>query len=199
MLSVLGFIKNFGFKPIITLFIVSGCNNNQQSNLMKQNNTFEISYELNAPINQVFEMWVNLELFARWLGPDGANMKFLTNNIKEGETAFWTMTTQDGLTKFGQISYKTIKPNELLVYLQNFCDEHGNFTKAPFSATYPDYLLTTVTFSETETKTKIFVRWEIFGDASPKEIETFNALKENMTVGWTESFIKLEHLLNEAR
>lgn len=105
------------------------------------------------------------------------------------------MTTPDGLTKFGQLNFKTIKPNQLLVYTQNFCDKVGNFIKAPFSATYPDYLLTTVSFSKEENITKVNVKWEISGDATEQEKQTFTSMKEIMKVGWTASFQKLDALL----
>lgn len=75
-------------------------------------------------------------------------MTFLTINVIEGGTSLWTMTTDDGMTKFGQINFKVIKPNQLLTYTQNFCDKDGNFIKASFSDTYPDFLLTTVNFQK---------------------------------------------------
>jgi len=122
-------------------------------------------------------------------------MTFITANVVEGGTSLWTMTTPDGLTKFGQINFKTIRPDDLLIYTQNFCDKDGNFIKAPFSATYPDYLLTTVRFSEEENATKVKVQWEIFGNANERERQTFTEMKEIMKTGWTASFQKLETLL----
>ena len=65
------------------------------------------------------------------------------------------------------------------------------FINAPFSATYPDYLLTTVSFSEEGSTTRVNVKWEIFGNATEQEIETFTGMK----VGWTASFKKLDTLL----
>lgn len=192
-------MKYYIISLLISQFTFFSFNKNQKTNFMKQENYFKISFEFNADAKRVFEMWINPDLFSRWLGPDGAIMKFLNTNFQEGETSLWTMTTPDGLTKFGQITYKTIQPFQLLIYTQNFCDEHGNFIKAPFSATYPDYLLTTVTFSESKTKTTVHVKWEIFGEATHQEIETFNGMKENMKTGWTMSFVKLENLLNETR
>ncbi|MCD8538847.1 MAG: SRPBCC domain-containing protein [Leadbetterella sp.] len=167
---------------------------------MKQDETFEISYTLRTDRKTVFEMWINPGSFSDWLGPDEAVMTFLETNVAEGGTSLWTMITPDGMTKFGQISFKTIEPDQLLVYTQNFCDKDGNFTKAPFSATYPDYLLTTVHFSEEEDNgTGIHVKWEIFGKATEQEKQTFSGMKEIMKTGWTDSFRKLEALLSLGR
>ncbi|MGB4773979.1 MAG: SRPBCC domain-containing protein [Daejeonella sp.] len=164
---------------------------------MNQDDTFEIEYKFQTDVKQVFEMWVNPNNFSRWLGPDGAEMRFLSANIKEGGSSLWTMTTPDGLTKYGKINFKTIKPDQLLVYNQHFCDKDGNFIKAPFSATYPDSLKTTVNFSEIEETTVLKVKWEIDGQASEQERQTFNGMKEIMKGGWTASFQKLDSLLKK--
>lgn len=107
------------------------------------------------------------------------------------------MSTNDGMTKFGQINFKTITPNQLLVYRQNFCDKDGRFIKAPFSDTYPDYLLTTVDFSAENDSTKVNVKWGFYGNTTEKEKETFASMKEIMKIGWTASFQKLEALLRK--
>lgn len=162
---------------------------------MSQDDTFEISCTFKADGRTVFDMWTNPDCFSRWLGPAGAEMVFLTQNVVEGGTSLWAMTTPDGLTKFGQIHFKTIRPEQLLVYTQNFCDKDGNFIKAPFSATYPDTLLTTVNFSEKERKTTVNVKWEIFGSATEEERQTFTGMRETMKSGWAASFQKLVALL----
>jgi len=71
--------------------------------------------------------------------------------------------------KCGQINFKAIKPNQLLVYAQNFCDKDGSFIKAPFSATYPETLLTTVNFLEKDNATNVNVKWDIFGNERDNE------------------------------
>ena len=157
---------------------------------------FIISHIFQAEIKTVYEMWLDPQHFSQWLGPTGAKMTFLKASVKEGETSTWSMTTLDGMTKYGQIHYQTIAPNSSLIYIQNFCDKDGNFIKAPFSATYPNYLLTTVNFEEEEPgKTKVTVTWEIFSEASLDEQKTFNEMQPLMSVGWKASFEKLEVLL----
>lgn len=166
-----------------------------KTSIMNQDTYFEISYTFTTEVKEAFEMWIDPDRFSSWLGPDGAKMTFLTTNVVEGGTSLWTMTTPDGLTKFGQINFKTIIPDQRLVYTQNFCDENGNFIKAPFSETYPDYLLTTVIFSEEENATTVTVKWTIYGNATEQEIQTFSGMKELMKVGWTASFQKQDMLL----
>lgn len=164
---------------------------------MDKANTFEISYSFKQNLNKVFEMWTTPDSFSTWLGPDGAEMKFLSANVIEGGSSFWIMTTPDGLTKFGKINFKTIQSNELLVYSQHFCDKDGNFIKAPFSKTYPDSLLTTIIFSQNGDTTNLTMKWEINGNATEQEKETFASMRDIMKGGWTASFVKLDNLLKQ--
>lgn len=130
------------------------------------------------------------------MGPADAEMSFLSADVREGGTAHWQMLTPDGLTKFGKLHYRTIRPNNQLVYLQHFSDRDGNFIKAPFSDTYPDNLLLTVDFEQVaEDQVKMVVKWEIYGESSELERKTFNGMKPFMVKGWGESFDKMEKLL----
>ncbi|PKA16491.1 SRPBCC family protein [Leptospira haakeii] len=157
---------------------------------------FTISRSFDGDIKTVFGMWVKPDRFVKWLGPAGASMKFISAGVKEGGTSQWSMTTADGVTKYGKINYKKINPNNLLIYTQNFCDMEGNLSKPPFAPTYPDVLLTTVNFTEeAKGKTKVTVKWEIFGEATETERQTFDGMKPVMTVGWGSSFKKLDALL----
>ncbi len=159
-------------------------------------NIFVIEHSFDTNIRTAFDMWVDPNSFSRWLGPDGATMSFISVNIKEGGTSQWSMTTADGVTKYGKLNYKIISPQHLLVYTQNFCDKDGKLSKPPGAATYPDMLLTTVTFSEEgKKKTRVVVKWEIFGQATEAERQTFEKLKPVMTNGWGQSFDKLDSLL----
>ncbi len=183
---------------ISTIFALTSCKGNKKEDKnMDRDETFEISHTFQTDGKRAFEMWTDLVNFSRWLGPDGAEMAFLTANVREEGISCWTMTTNDGMTKFGQINFKTIQPGHLLIYTQNFCDEDGNFIKAPFSATYPDSLLTTVNFTEKENTTEVNVKWEISGNATEQEKQTFKGMKEVMKTGWSASFQKLEILLRQ--
>lgn len=158
---------------------------------------FVIDYTFQADVELLFDMWVNTKHLASWLGPDGAKMWFLRSDATEGGQSQWGMTTPDGVTKYGKLNYKIINPRHLLVYVQHFCNHDGTFAKAPFSDTYPNILLTTVSFREEAGATKITVRWEIFGEATDKERSTFASMKPAMATGWTQSFVKLASLVSK--
>ncbi len=97
---------------------------------------------------------------------------------------------------YGKANYKEItKPNRL-VYTQVFCDENQKITRHPMAPTWPEAMLTTVTLTEEgPNRTRVTVNWEVYGEATAVERETFNKAKGGMTQGWTGSFDKLEEHL----
>jgi hypothetical protein len=83
-----------------------------------------------------------------------------------------------------------------LVYTKNFCDKNGKLCKPPFSATYPDALLTTIQFAkEPNNHTRVTVKWEVHGDATAAERKTFHDMKPQITSGWNSSFDKIDELI----
>jgi uncharacterized protein YndB with AHSA1/START domain len=157
---------------------------------------FLINRSFAADQQTVFEMWVDPEHYANWMGPAGSTMSFLHADVREGGDALWAMTMADGSTKHGRLEYRTIRPCDLFVYAQHFSDASGVLCKPSFAPSYPDRILTTVTFApEGAAETRVTVRWEILGAATTVERDTFEAMKTSMTPGWAGAFDKLESLL----
>lgn len=166
------------------------------SSFNSDQDAFMITRSFKTDIGSVYHAWIDPVKFVSWLGPAGANMKFLRTSVKEGDFSQWTMTTSDGQTKYGRLDYQTIRPPKSLIYTQNFTDKEGQLTKPFFASTYPDKLLTTVSFvADGKSKTTLSVKWEIVGPATDAERKTFKDLKETMKQGWGESFDKLDALL----
>jgi uncharacterized protein YndB with AHSA1/START domain len=157
---------------------------------------FVINRSFDVPRDVMFEMWTDPKHFSQWLPPTGFAMKFITVDIKPGGSSFYCMTGANDMKMYGKAQYKEItKPNRV-VYTQVFCDENGKITRHPLSPTWPETMLTTVTLSEEgANRTRVTVEWEVYGDATPIERETFNKAKAGMTQGWTGSFEKLESYL----
>ncbi|TGL59253.1 SRPBCC family protein [Leptospira sarikeiensis] len=201
------FLQRLFFQSIVLGFflLMIGCATSKQMEVsasaeVDEKDVFIISHSFEADPKTLFEMWTNSDRFSKWLGPKGAKMYFLSVGVREEGSSQWTMTTSDGQTKYGKLHYKKISPNDLLVYAQNFCDKDGKLIKLPMAPTYPDTLLTTVTFTEEgPKKTKVTVRWEIYGEAADAERQTFNGLKSVMKIGWGESFEKLASILKSKK
>ena len=161
---------------------------------------FVINHTFDAPIDLVFEMWTDPRHLARWLPPRGFTMRFIEPDLREGGVTFWSMTDGGEITFHGQSEYLEIDRPRRLVYTQWFCDERKNVSRHPLMPTWPERMLTNVELaSESPDRTRVTVKWEIHGDATPAEVAEFDNEKGGMTQGWTGSFEKLETILEGVR
>lgn len=161
---------------------------------------FVINRSFNAPIKTMFEMWTKPEHFAKWLPPTGFTMEFMTADIREGGFSTYRMTDGGQVTMYGRADYKHVHPHDLLVYTQQFTDAAGKISRHPFAPTWPETMLTTVTFAaEDDDTTRVTVTWDVYGKATADEIKTFVNERPGMTGGWTGSFDKLEEYLTRVR
>lgn len=157
---------------------------------------FVINRSFEAPIEVMFEMWTNPKHFKNWLPPTGFNMEFVKADIKPGGTNMYYMSGPGIDKMYGKINYIDIRKPDLLVYTQEFCDEHGNMSRHPFAPTWPATMLTTVQLtSEGAEQTRVTITWEVHGVATREELETFIKERGGMTQGWSGSFDKLEDYL----
>ncbi len=154
------------------------------------NRSFPVSRE------KMFELWTQPEHFARWLPPAGAEMSFIRVNIKTGGDAFYVMTWGNGPSMHGRVEYREVREPDRLVYTQGFCTEKEEPARHPMSPTWPEKMLTVVTFTEEgPEQTRVTVEWEPDASATPVEVNTFVQGRGGMTQGWTGSFDKLDAVL----
>ncbi|HEY5037669.1 MAG TPA: SRPBCC family protein [bacterium] len=161
---------------------------------------FVINRTFDAPIEQMFELWTDPKHLAQWVPPTGFTMEYLRAEIKKGGTSFYRMDGSNNMKMYGKASYLEItKPNRI-IYTQSFCDEHEKTTRHPMSPTWPETMLTTITLAEEgPERTRVTITWEVYGEASAAEHETFNKAKGGMSQGWTGSLDKLEGYLIETK
>lgn len=157
---------------------------------------FVINRSFAADRKTVFSMWADPVHLGKWLPPTGATMKFLTTDASEGDRARYEMTMPDGQLIYGELHFHQVRPHDLLVYTQYFCDPQGNLIKPAFAPVWPDRIRAVVTFAdEPDGETRACVAWEIEGAASDAERKAFTEGRTGMTGGWNGSFDKLDLLL----
>lgn len=160
------------------------------------NEVFFINRSFDAPIEVVFDAWADPAQLAQWLAPKGSNMTFMEADIRSGGRSSYQMGNEQ-FTMYGRTSYIKVERPHLLVYTQQFCDKDGNVSRHPMSPTWPETMLTRVTFTATEPeKTLVNVKWAVTGPVTAEEMQTFIDGRAGMTGGWTGSFDKLENYLN---
>ena len=104
--------------------------------------------------------------------------------------------TNDTFTMYSVSEYRLVQRPDRVEYVQWFANAAEELARHPGAPTWPDKLLTTVSFaSEGEAQTRVTVRSEIFGAARPDEVAAFVAERGGMTRGWTGSFDALEEML----
>ena len=142
---------------------------------------------------RMFGMWIDPAHLAQWLPPTGASMRFLRSEPRLGGSSLYVMTGADGGVMYGLVKYIAIEASGRLVYTQQFCDEHENIMRSPFSRDWPETMLTTVELaSKGVSRTRVTVQWEPVDGATPADIAEFVKQRGGMTLGWTGSFDKLE-------
>jgi uncharacterized protein YndB with AHSA1/START domain len=156
---------------------------------------FVINRTFEAPLDVMYEMWANPKHLSQWLAPTGMTMEYIRAEVKPGGTSFFMMTNGD-FKMYGTVHYLEMSKPNRLVYTQQFADEKENVSRHPMAPTWPETMMTTVTFSEEgPNATRVTVEWEVHGAATREEMETFIKERGGMTQGWTGSFDKLEKYL----
>lgn len=156
---------------------------------------FVINRSMETNLKTIYHVWTNKDHLLKWLGPTGFTGTFHKADMHVGGETFYSMTNGD-LTMYGKTKYLELEEPNRIVYLQNFADKDGNISRHPMSPTWPETMKTTVSFQkETSEQTRITIEWEVFGNATTEEYNTFKEAKAGMTQGWTGSLDKLEEYL----
>lgn len=160
---------------------------------------FMINRSFAAPMAELFEIWTKPEHLAQWIPPTGFTMEYLEADIRTGGSSMYSMSNGK-IKMYGRAKYLEVSAPDRIVYTQQFCDEKGQVSRHPLAPTWPETMLTVVSFSdEGAGQTRVTVTWEPQGDFTAEELETFIKGRAGMTGGWTGSFDKLEEYLRPKR
>jgi uncharacterized protein YndB with AHSA1/START domain len=156
---------------------------------------FVINRSFDVDIQTVYEVWTNPKHIMNWMAPTGFTGQYLSADIRPGGESFYAMTG-NGLTMYGKAKYIEMTEPTHIVYTQRFVDKDGKTSRHPMAPTWPEIMKTTVTFCEEGPRqTRVTLEWEVFGEATEVERDTFKNAKAGMTQGWTGSFDKLDEYL----
>lgn len=155
---------------------------------------FEISRTYDAPRSKVWQAWTEPSRLKQWWGPRGFKVHTAKVDLRPGGTYLYGMTAPDGSDMWGKFVYREIKAPEKLVFVVSFSDAQGGVTRHPMSPGWPQYILSTVTFTESAGKTKVAISW-IPHEASEEERRIFEEGRASMTQGWTGTLDQLQTYL----
>ena len=147
---------------------------------------FVISRTFAAPMNVMYQCWTEPGEYARWVGPKGSKTDFIHFDFRPGGRSHYKTTSGDTVS-FGVSAYIAMEANTRIEWLNSFADENGNAIKPPFSADWPLYVHTVVTFTPlSDAETTVQIQWLPF-EANAVEEAVFDAARDGMTQGWTGS------------
>ena len=100
----------------------------------------------------------------------------------------------NGDEMWGKWVFREIAAPGKLVFLSSFSDAKGGTCRHSMKEVWPLEILSTLTFTEEDGKTRVTVDW-IPENASAEERKAFDEFHHSMRGGWTGTFEQLEAYL----
>ncbi|HEX4123884.1 MAG TPA: SRPBCC domain-containing protein [Tepidisphaeraceae bacterium] len=159
---------------------------------------FVITRVFGAPIDRVWNAWTESAGLTKWFGPKGAVVMATKQDFRPGGNFLFCLKPPGGGKEiWGKFVYREIIPQQRLVWIHSFSDEHGNLRRHPYVPDWPAELLTTVTFAEQSGKTTVTLHWSPI-HPTDTERKTFAGNFDGMRAGWEGSFEVLDEYLAKA-
>ena len=144
---------------------------------------FVLTRVFDAPREQVWRAWTELDQLQKWWGPKGVAIDSSTLDLRPGGVFHYRMRPPAGGEMWGKFVYREIVPPERLVFVNSFSDAQGNTVRAPFNADWPLEVLSTLTFEEQNGKTTLTLRGVPL-NANDAERAAFEGMFGSMQQGW---------------
>ncbi|MFQ6548012.1 SRPBCC family protein [Aestuariibius sp. 2305UL40-4] len=120
-----------------------------------------IEREFDGPIELVWRMWTDPELFKQWYGPNGASVPTAEMNVTVGGTRKICMVMQSperSMEMWFTGVYKEVSAPRRLVYTESMCDADGTLVSpqaAGLPESFPDVTEVIVELTEDGDKTRM--------------------------------------------
>ncbi len=156
---------------------------------------YRLDRVFDAPREMVWRAWTDPKLLARWYGP-GVETIIHKFDLKPGGTWLNEMKMGEN-SMLSKVVFTEVAPLERLVWHHHSnTDAEWNTVPNPRMPDWPRILLTTVTFENDGTKTKVVLTWVPF-EASETEISCFADAMANMGKGWESGYAIMDEMFAE--
>ncbi len=147
-----------------------------------------------APREMVWRAWTNPELLSRWYGP-GIDTIIHKFDLEPG--GMWLNEMKWGeKSDLSKMVFQEVVPLEKMVWHHSSADADWNVVSNPMMPDWPRVLLTTVTFTDDGSKTRVRLS-QVPLDATDAEIACFASAMAGMDKGWGSGFKIIEEILAE--
>jgi uncharacterized protein YndB with AHSA1/START domain len=153
---------------------------------------FVMEREFDAPRELVWRTWTEPELLGHWYGP---GVETVVHKLDVRVGGAWLNEMKMGeRSGYQRCDYTEVMKPERLVMLMSTTDADWNLAPNPMMPDWPAILLTTVTFEDAGSKTKMRLEWSPH-EATDAEIACFAGAVENLGKGWGAGMVMLEEML----
>jgi uncharacterized protein YndB with AHSA1/START domain len=153
---------------------------------------FVMEREFDAPRELVWRTWTEPELLGHWYGP---GVETVVHQLDVRVGGAWLNEMKMGeRSGYQRCDYTEVVRPERLVMLMSTTDVDWNLAPNPMMPDWPRVLLTTVTFEDAGSKTKLRLEWSPH-EATDAEIACFAGAVENLGKGWGAGMAMLEEML----
>lgn len=150
--------------------------------------------EFDAPVAKVWKAWTDPALLAVWYGP-GVETVIHKFDLEPGGS--WLNEMKWGeKSDFSRMDFTEVETGKKIVWNHSSTDGNWNIQANQMMPDWPKTLLTTVTFLDKGSKTKVQLE-QIPVDASDAEIACFAKMMGNMDNGWGKGFDLLQTLVTD--
>ena len=156
----------------------------------------KISRVFAAPIDLVFQAFVEADHLVNWWGPVGADVHIETLDASPGGMFHYCLSVPDVGEMWGKLAFREIVPPERIVYISSFSDAAGNVVRAPFSDRFPLKVLNILTFTEEGGQTRVALHAEPI-ESTDAEREMFDSMVGSMEQGFGGTFDQLNDYLTQ--
>ncbi len=114
----------------------------------------EVTRTFNAPVEMVWQVWVDPELVKRWWGPKHFTSPVARMDFREGGKSVVSMLApaeMGGMEHYSVWEYVKIAPFTLIEFIQNICNDKGQKivpSSVGLPADFPLDVKTTVSFTK---------------------------------------------------
>ncbi len=155
----------------------------------------DVTKTFHAPVEQVFNVWSDADLIAKWWGPETMQCTFAKTNFKVGGKYLFSMQSiQDERNiTWSTGVYEKVLHNKKIVFSDYFADENGNIIapqQAGFDGLWPGdgRSFVTVQFEALEkNKTKV----HLIHEGLPAHMH------DDCVKGWSSSLDKIKKLVEK--
>lgn len=155
----------------------------------------QMSRSFDLPRGQLFELYTKGEHVMNWWGPRGYRMSVLRQELEPGGIILYKQESPDGIATWGKFTYRDLAAPDKLVSVNAFADAEGRTVRAFFSKDWPLEIVNTVTLEEQADGTTKLTLHALPEDAKKAENRAFDALRDYLRQGYSESFDMLEEYI----